>query len=221
MGLNVTNIVTIDNVTINYTMPKFSKDGKRPDLDGLIESVADRGGLFTTAEAEKFNISRRLLSHYTDSGRLVRIARGIYRPKAFPTHRHEDLIARALSVGEGSVVAGPSALDVYLPGRLASDKVYVRRGPGERQPRMPKEYKVTTAVLDHRDQDNTVWDGVSVENAEDAFYTTSELNLLDSDQTSRIIDKAKEQGLIHRRARGIASPAARLKEMVHGASTPK
>lgn len=179
-----------------YTMPKYKKNGVRPDLDGLVESVAHRGGLFTTKEAEKYNISRRLLTHYSKSGKLVRIARGLYRPKAFPTHRHEDLITCMLAVGKGSVVAGPTALEVYLPGYLVVNKIYVRRGPGKKQLHIPAELKERVEILDYKKQDNTTWDGVPVEIVKDAFKTCTELKLLDADQISRIYNTAEDQGLI-------------------------
>ncbi len=177
-------------------MPKYAETGRRPDLDGLIESTANRGGLFTTEEAERYAVSRRLLSHYVRSGKLIRVVRGVYRPRAYPTHQHEDVITCILAVGEGSVAAGPTALDLYLPGQLVTNKVFVRRGPSENQQHIPSELKQRLEVLDHKEQKNTVWDGVPTENINDAFRTASDFNLLDPEQVERVTDRAQEQGLI-------------------------
>ena len=70
-------------------------------------------GLFTTAQAEKMGFSRPALSRMVESGKLLRVGRGIYRhPKATVTREIDFQIACA-KFGPDAAIGGLTALFYY------------------------------------------------------------------------------------------------------------
>ena len=66
------------------------KNGKREgELLGYANSQA---GYFTAKQAEKAGYSYRLHSYHTSTGRWIKVDRGVFRLRNFPTSQREDLI---------------------------------------------------------------------------------------------------------------------------------
>ncbi len=70
-----------------------------PNHQGLWHLAADSGGYFTTAQAQSYHITRRLLAYHTRRGRYRRIGQGLYRLRDFSSLSHDDVRAGWLSVG--------------------------------------------------------------------------------------------------------------------------
>jgi predicted transcriptional regulator of viral defense system len=103
-------------------MPRFAPDN-RPKFDELYDVAATQEGLFTTDQANAVGYSRRLLSHYTTTGKFSRVERGIYRLVHFPPGDHEDLVALWLWSERAGVFSHETALLLQnlsdaLPGRV-------------------------------------------------------------------------------------------------------
>ena len=80
---------------------------------GLFVLASEQAGYFTAAQAQGFGISPRLLTHHTSTGRFIRVARGLYRFRDYPSSPDEEVVAAWLAVGkEHSVVSHESALDL-------------------------------------------------------------------------------------------------------------
>ena len=83
------------------------------DYAGLFALASEQTGYFTAAQAQGCGISPRLLTHHTSTGRFVRIARGLYRFRDYPSSPDEEVMTAWLAVGkERSVVSHESALDL-------------------------------------------------------------------------------------------------------------
>lgn len=83
------------------------------DYAGLFALASEQAGYFTAAQAQSCGISPRLLTHHAGTGRFIRVARGLYRFRAYPPSPEEEVMAAWLAIGkERSVVSHESALDL-------------------------------------------------------------------------------------------------------------
>ena len=84
---------------------------KVPDAAGLFAGASEQMGYFTTAQARSMEYSLALLSYYVRIGRFLRIRRGLYRLRDYPSSPNEEVMAAWLSVGKDqSVISHESAL---------------------------------------------------------------------------------------------------------------
>lgn len=85
----------------------------RPDHRCLHWAASGQHGYFTSAQAQDCGFSRSLLSHQTKSGRYIRVRRGLYRLRDYPSFHREDVVIPWLALGKDSaVVSHESALDL-------------------------------------------------------------------------------------------------------------
>lgn len=86
---------------------------RSPDLPELFGVASEQAGYFTAAQAHACGYSKQLLSHHAGSGRFIRLRRGLYRLRDYPSSRYEDVMAAWLAAGRDSaVVSHESALDL-------------------------------------------------------------------------------------------------------------
>jgi len=84
----------------------------RPDHEALFAIATEQAGYFTTAQARDCGFSSPLLSHHAKSGRFVRVARGLYRLRDYPSSPREELLAAWLRLAPEAVVSHESALEL-------------------------------------------------------------------------------------------------------------
>jgi len=94
-----------------------------PDWNGLFMTAQTQEGLFTTQQAAESGFSPQLLVHHTQSGRVLRVQRGIYRIVHYPAGTQEDLVAAWLWTDRAGVVSHQTALALHglsdtLPGQI-------------------------------------------------------------------------------------------------------
>ena len=85
----------------------------KPDYDLLYSIAENQAGYFSTSQALEAGYSRERLSDLTKRGQFIRIRRGTYRIRHFPSSRFEDLFIALLQTGPHSVISHESALSVY------------------------------------------------------------------------------------------------------------
>lgn len=95
----------------------------RPNWDRLYEIASSQDGLFTTRQAAEAHYSPQLLLHHIESGRAVRVRRGVYRLVHFPAGEHEDLVTVWLWSEHRGVFSHQTALALHklsdaLPARV-------------------------------------------------------------------------------------------------------
>lgn len=81
-----------------------------PAWTTLYALAASQDGYFTTAQAADAGYSRPLLDHHVKSGRFLRVQRGIYRLRDYPSSDHEDLVVAWLWSDQQGVVSHETAL---------------------------------------------------------------------------------------------------------------
>ena len=95
----------------------------RPDSEALFATASEQAGYFTAAQARAAGYSWPLLSYHAKHGRFVRVARGLYRLRDYPSSPREELIAAWLRLAPDAAISHDSALEVLnlsdiIPGSI-------------------------------------------------------------------------------------------------------
>ena len=64
-----------------------------PGRECLFDVAAAQQGYFTTAQAQVCGYSPALLSHHARGGRFLRVRRGLYRFREYPSSPREEVMA--------------------------------------------------------------------------------------------------------------------------------
>jgi predicted transcriptional regulator of viral defense system len=131
---------------------KFEQDGDK-DVVGRLYALAEgNAGYLTARAAAEAGIARSTLSHHgRPGGRLVHVARGLYRLRDFPSSPHEHIVAGWLRTppSADAVVSHESALELDDLSDVIADEVHVtvprtrRRKPIEGVVVHPTTFPVT------------------------------------------------------------------------------
>jgi hypothetical protein len=70
-----------------------------PDRSRLFEVMTGLGGYITADQARACGYSWALLCHHVESGRFVRVRRGLHRFRDYPSSMRQKFIAPWLTVG--------------------------------------------------------------------------------------------------------------------------
>jgi predicted transcriptional regulator of viral defense system len=99
------------------------------DAARMLYVVAEgHAGYLTARAAAQAGIGRSTLSHHArPGGRLVHVARGVYRLRDFPSSPHEHIVAGWLRTppSADAVVSHESALELYDLSDVIADEVHV------------------------------------------------------------------------------------------------
>jgi predicted transcriptional regulator of viral defense system len=95
----------------------------RPDSEALFATASEQAGYFTAAQARAAGYSWPLLSYHAKHGRFVRVARGLYRLRDYPSAPREELIAAWLRLAPDAAISHESALELLdlsdvIPGSI-------------------------------------------------------------------------------------------------------
>lgn len=96
---------------------------RKPDWAALYALAASQEGYFTTAQAAGAGYSRPLLDHHLKAARFLRVRRGIYRLRDFPSSDHEDLVVAWLWSDHQGVVSHETALLLHGLSDVLPDRV--------------------------------------------------------------------------------------------------
>jgi len=84
-----------------------------PDFTQLFQVASGQLGYFTAAQARDHGITKTLLNYHVQKGKIIRVYRGVYRFRDYPSTPREEVAAAWLAVGkEHAVVSHESALDL-------------------------------------------------------------------------------------------------------------
>lgn len=97
--------------------------GGSPDFEALFGTASEQAGYFTAAQARAAGYSWPLLSYHAKQGRFVRVARGLYRLRDYPSSPREELIAAWLRLAPEATISHESALELLdlsdaIPGSI-------------------------------------------------------------------------------------------------------
>lgn len=97
----------------------------RPDREALFETVSAQAGYFTAAQALDHGFSSALLTHHARTGRYLRVARGLYRLRDYPSAPGEEIVAAWLRQAPSAVVSHESALELHDLSDIIADQVHL------------------------------------------------------------------------------------------------
>jgi predicted transcriptional regulator of viral defense system len=121
----------------------------RPDHEALFQTASEQAGYFTTEQAAADGFSSALLTHHTRTGRFLRVGRGLYRLRDYPSEPGEEIVAAWLQQGPGAVVSHESALVLLGLSDVIADEVHLTVGRERRRlvPRPGVRIHTTTHPL--------------------------------------------------------------------------
>jgi predicted transcriptional regulator of viral defense system len=167
---------------------------RSPNFEALFGTASEQAGYFTAAQARAAGYSWSLLSHHAKQGRIVRVARGLYRLRDYPSSPREELIAAWLRLAPDAAISHESALELFdlsdvIPGSIHLTVPRARRKL-IRQPGVTTH--TTTRPLDTGDV--TTREGVRVTTPERTIADVAESGLA-PEQTVMAIRQAIDRGL--------------------------
>jgi predicted transcriptional regulator of viral defense system len=130
------------------------------DLDRLREIAVDQYGFVTARQGEDVGVSVPSLSMMTKRGRLVRIARGLFRVPQVPATRFDPFMKALLWVGfPEACLSHDSALDAWEISDINPDQIHMTIGARRRMTRaIPDGYVIHRQDL--ASNQVTWWEGI-------------------------------------------------------------
>jgi len=96
-----------------------------PEHEALFAIASAQAGCFTASQAAAQGFSAALLSHHVKSGRFLRIARGLYRLRDYPSQPGDEVVAAWLRQAPDAVVSHESALEILGLADVIADRVHL------------------------------------------------------------------------------------------------
>ncbi len=167
----------------------------RPDRQCLFDSASEQGGYFTAEQARACGYGFALLSHHAKTGRFIRVRRGLYRLREYPSSPREDVLAAWLALGRDVVVVShDSALDLLDLSDVIPDAAHLTVPRSRRNlPKLPG-VKIHTTVRPLQPGDLTSRDGIVVTSASRTILDAAEAGTA-PDQIELAVVQAIRRGL--------------------------
>jgi len=129
----------------------------------LFDMASEQHGYFTAQQAQACGYSVQLMSHHAKRGRFVRIRRGLYRLRDYPSYYREDLVAAWLSIGkQAAVVSHESALEILDLSDAIADAIHITVPRSRRYSTSMAGVSVYTSTRAFQPGDVTIRDGIRV-----------------------------------------------------------
>ena len=141
----------------------IQKPAQTPNRTQLYEIASGQGGYFTTEQARSSGYSRALISHHAMNGLFIRLRRGLYRFREYPSAQHEDVLAAWLTVGKGvAVVSHDSALEILGLSDVIPNNIHITVPRSNRNLTPRPGVKVHTTAKTLVKEDTVTRDGIIV-----------------------------------------------------------
>jgi predicted transcriptional regulator of viral defense system len=191
----------------------------RPDHQCLLGEASSQHGYFTTAQARACGFTRSLLSHLARSGRYIRIRRGLYRLRDYPSFPREEVVIAWLAVGKDTaVVSHESALDLLDLSDVIPRAVHLTVPRSRRHlPDLPG-VKIHTTTRPLGPLDTVVREGLRLTSAGRTILDAAEAGTA-PEQIEMAIQQAIDRGLVTRTrlAQGAGARSQRVQRLINGA----
>lgn len=190
-----------------------------PNDAELFALASSQAGHFTSEQAHEAGFSSRLLQHHADTGRFIRLRRGLYRLRDYPSSPREEVMAAWLAVGkEDAVVSHESALDLLGLSDVIPATIHLTVPRRRRHLPTLSGVKIHTTTRPFRAEDVTVRDGMRVTSPIRTILDTAETGT-GPEQVEKAIDEAVERGIATKRRLQEAATgrSRRVAQLVHSA----
>jgi predicted transcriptional regulator of viral defense system len=167
---------------------------ERPDHACLFDVASEQHGYFTTGQAHRCGFGWRALHYHAARGRFVRVRRGLYRLRDFPSSPREEVAAAWLAAGPGAAVSHESALDLLGLADVTPDRVHVTVPRARRGAAPAPGVTLHTTVRPFRRDELTAVDGVRLTSAARAIADAAESGI-GPEQVELAVVQALHRGL--------------------------
>lgn len=134
-----------------------------PDFTALFQIASGQMGYFTAAQARAHGITRMLLHYHMRKGRIVRVYRGVYRFRDYPSTLREEVAAAWLAVGkDDAVVSHESALDLLEISDIIPNAIEITVPRSKRYVTPPAGITLHTSIRPFEARDITYRNGIRV-----------------------------------------------------------
>lgn len=170
----------------------------RPNRECLVWIASEQHGYFTNPQALACGYSRFLLARGTETGRFVRVRRGLYRLRDYPSFPREEVVAAWLAVGKDiAVVSHESALEFLDLSDVIPQYIHLTVPRSKRNlPRLPN-VKVHTTGRPFGPLDVVTREGIRLTSAGRSILDAAETGTA-PDQIEMAVHQALDRGLITR-----------------------
>ena len=181
---------------LDIMLPMGDKIPTSPDHRCLFDVASEQHGYFTAEQAHACDFRRYMLTHHTQQGRFIRIRRGLYRLRDYPSSPREGVVVAWLAVGKKiAVVSHESALDLLGLSDAIPQAVHIT------VPRSKRHLPVLSGVAIHTTtrplgmQDATFRNGIRLTTATRTILDCAEAGTA-PEQVELAITQAVERGLV-------------------------
>jgi len=188
---------------VTHTFDKIEGMGDMPlkqrDYACLFAIAAGQRGYFTASQARACGFMWNALTYHTQHGRFLRIRRGLYRLRDYPSSPREEIVVAWLAVGKDTaVVSHESALDLLGLSDVIPDAVHLTVPRAKRHlPNLPGVIiHTTTRPLPLGDI--AVRDGIRLTAAARTLVDATETGAA-PEQIEKAVIQAVERGLTTRK----------------------
>jgi len=186
--------------------PPIQKPAQTPNRAQLYEIASGQGGHFTTEQARSSGYSRALIAHHAGSGLFIRLRRGLYRFREYPSSQHEDVLAAWLTVGKDiAVVSHDSALEILGLSDVIPNNIHITVPRSRRNFTSRPGVKVHTTAKSIAKEDMVTRDGIII--------TSPARSILDAAEAG-VAPEQIEIAIAQAINRGLAT-ARQLREKAH------
>ena len=184
----------------------MQKSRKTPNRTQLFEMASGQGGYFTAGQARSSGYGPALLSYHAKAGTYIRIRRGLYRYREYPSSPREDVIAAWLTLGKDvSVVSHESALDILGLSNVIPNIIHIMVPRSKRNFTSRSGIKVHTTVKSIVKEDTVTRYGINVTSPARSILDAAESGVA-PEQIEIAVRQAVTRGLATaRQLRGKAS----------------
>jgi predicted transcriptional regulator of viral defense system len=171
----------------------MNRKESRPDR---LYALAERqGGYFTSADASALGYTTAHQYFHVKRGNWVRVDRGIYRLKRFPSTAHEDLIRWWLWSRKKGAISHESAAALYDLGDVLPSKTHLTVPPDFRK-KPAAGVVLHKAELDEKDMETR--EGCRVTTALRTILDLAREHL-DPERLTAVVKDATRKGLVEKR----------------------
>ena len=166
-----------------------------PDHAELYDLASSQAGYFTSSQAHAAGFSRDLLSYHTGTGRFIRIQRGLYRFRDYPSSPREEVMAAWLAVGKDiAVVSHESALELVELSDIIPRFNHLTIPRSKRYLRAPEGTVIHTTMTPIDESETMIWDGMRITTPTRSILEAAEAGTPD-EHIEEAIRQAIDRGL--------------------------
>lgn len=190
-----------------------------PGRARLFAIASEQGGYFTADQARTCGYSRALLAYHAKSGRFIRVRRGLYRFREYPSSFREAVLAAWLAAGKDfAVVSHESALDIMGLSDVIPDAVHLTVPRSRRNLPSSPGVKIHTTARPLQKEDLVTRDGMIITSATRSILDAAEAGTA-PEQIEMAVAQAIERGLAtaEQLKGGVEGRGQRVAKLIDGA----